>query len=175
MASQLDAECYLFPAPLVVDSVETKRNLIENCGLDRIYQMARDLDLAVVSVGDIGPHSTSLAGQFMTEGELGELMALGCVGDVMCNFLDREGRTVPHPLSSRIMSIDLDTLSKAKHIVIACGGSHRAPAIAAAIKRVGCNSLVTDEGAARELLAQGARPASAADKDVAPRMERNSV
>ena len=73
------------------------------------------------------------------------------------------------------MSIDLDTLSKAKHIVIACGGSHRAPAIAAAIKRVGCNSLVTDEGAARELLAQGARPASAADKDVAPRMERNSV
>ena len=57
-------------------------------------------------------------------------------------------------LTFRQTSIEqLQTLSEAKHIVIACGGSQRAGAIAAAIKRVGCNTLVTDEGAAEALLA----------------------
>lgn len=152
IASQLDADCYLFPAPLIVNSVETKRSLIDKCGLDRLYQMAQALDLAVVSVGDIGPDATSLARQLMSEADLDELTALGCVGDLMCNFLDEKGQSIAHPLSDRVMSIDLDTLSKAKHIVIACGGSHRARAIAAAVRRVGCNTLVTDEGAAREML-----------------------
>jgi len=153
MASQLGAQCYLFPAPLIVDSVETKRALIEKCGLDRLYQMAHELDLAVVSVGDIGANSTSLARQLMSDTELEELRALGCVGDVMCNFLDENGGTISHPLNERVMSIDLQTVSKAKHIVMACGGSQRARAIAATIKRIGCNTLVTDEGAAEALLA----------------------
>ena len=60
---------------------------------------------------------------------------------------------MPHPINKRIMSIDMETLSSAKHIVIACGGTQRAKSIAAAIKRLGCNTLVTDEGAGRALLA----------------------
>jgi DNA-binding transcriptional regulator LsrR (DeoR family) len=154
LASRLDAECYLFPAPLVVDSAETKQRLIEKCGLDRLFALAQKLDLAVVSVGDIGPKPSSLARHLLTEKELDELVDLGCVGDVMCNFLDKDGGSVRHPINQRIMSIDLETLRKAGHVVIACGGAHRAPAISAAIKRIGCNTLVTDESAARALLEQ---------------------
>jgi DNA-binding transcriptional regulator LsrR (DeoR family) len=89
----------------------------------------------------------------VTDKELSELTALGCVGDIMCNFLDKNGETLRHPVNERIMSIDLETLGKAGHIVIACGGAHRAQAIGAAIKRIGCNTLVTDESAARAILA----------------------
>jgi DNA-binding transcriptional regulator LsrR (DeoR family) len=89
----------------------------------------------------------------VTEKELAELTALGCVGDVMCNFLDKDGDSLRHPINQRIMSIDLETLRKAGHVVIACGGAHRAQAINAAIKRIGCNTLVTDESAARAILA----------------------
>jgi DNA-binding transcriptional regulator LsrR (DeoR family) len=153
LASLLGAECYLFPAPLVVDSAETKRRLIEKCGLDRLFAMAQKLDLAVVSVGDIGGKGSSLARHLVTEKELSELTALGCVGDVMCNFLDKNGETIGHPVNDRVMSIDLETLSEAGHVVIACGGAHRAAAISAAIKRIGCNTLVTDESAARAILA----------------------
>jgi DNA-binding transcriptional regulator LsrR (DeoR family) len=152
LASQLAAECFLFPAPLIVDSFDTKQRLMQKCGLGRLNQIARNLDLAVVSVGDISLKPTSLARQLISEAELVELVALGCVGDLMCNFLDANGATVPHPISERVMSIDLDTLAKAGHVVIACGGANRAPAIAAAIKRIGCNTLVTDESAARAIL-----------------------
>jgi DNA-binding transcriptional regulator LsrR (DeoR family) len=72
---------------------------------------------------------------------------------VLCNFLDAEGNSVPHPLNSRAMCIDLDDLAKAGHVIIATGGKHRAPAILAAMRRIGCNTLITDEAAARRLLA----------------------
>jgi DNA-binding transcriptional regulator LsrR (DeoR family) len=160
LASRLGAECFLFPAPLIVDSPETKRRLIEDCGLSRLIDMAKSLDLAVVSVGDISPKASSLARPLITSAELGELARLGCVGDVMCNFLDRSGASVPHPLNQRVMSVDLDTVRQAGHIVIACGGAQRADAIAAAIARIGCNTLVTDESAAQALLTKAEDPFS---------------
>ncbi|CDN49386.1 Putative sugar-binding domain protein [Neorhizobium galegae bv. orientalis str. HAMBI 540] len=151
-AGQLGAECYMFLAPLLVDSVKTKRALIEQCGLNTIYDLAENLDLAVVSCGDIGPHSTSLSEGFISKAELDRLIAAGCVCDTMFNFLDEEGRSVDHKLNERVMSVDLDTLRQAKHIVLSSGGAHRAVAIRATIRRVGCNTLITDETAAKELL-----------------------
>jgi DNA-binding transcriptional regulator LsrR (DeoR family) len=151
-AGQLGAECYMFLAPLLVDTVATKRALIDKCGLDTIYDLAENLDLAVVSCGDIGPHSTSLSEGFISKAELQRLIASGCVCDTMFNFLDEEGRSVDHALNDRVMSVDLDTLKKAKHIVLSSGGAHRAIAIRATIRRIGCNTLITDETAAVELL-----------------------
>jgi DNA-binding transcriptional regulator LsrR (DeoR family) len=152
LASQLGAECYMFLAPLLVDSIATKRALIEECGLKTLYNLAENLDLAVVSCGDIGPHSTSLSEGFISKRELQDLIAAGCVCDTMFNFLDAEGGSIPHPINERVMSIDLDTLKKARHIVLSSGGAHRAVAIRATIRRIGCNTLITDETAARELL-----------------------
>ena len=153
MATRFGADCYLFVAPAFVDSAETRTRLIEKCGLDRILELATALDIAVLSVGDISMESTSLTASMVTAKELGEVVAKGAVCDVLCNFLDRDGRSVDHPLNGRVMSIELDQLRKAGHVVIATGGAHRATAIAAAIARVGCNTLVTDETAATALLA----------------------
>lgn len=152
LANQLGAECYMFLAPLLVDSIATKRALIEDCGLKTIYDLAEELDLAIVSCGDIGPHSTSLSEGFISNQTLKELITAGCVCDTMFNFLDAEGRAVDHPINERVMSVDLDTLKKARHIVIVSGGAHRAIPIHATMKRIGCNTLITDEAAARELL-----------------------
>ncbi|MCF3638404.1 sugar-binding transcriptional regulator [Rhizobium sp. TRM95111] len=153
LASQLGAECYLFLAPLLVDSRETKRSLIEKCGLRTLFERAENMDIAVVSCGDISATSSSLSRDFIAPDDLRELVAAGCVCDTMCNFLDAEGRTIDHPIRDRVMSIDLDTVKKARHIVLVSGGAHRAAAIRATIRRVGCNTLITDEGAARAMLA----------------------
>ena len=80
IAAALNAECFLFPAPLVVNSAETKRTLIQECGLEPLYRMAQKMDLAVVSVGDINQNSTSLVRHMITAREHRELVELGCVG-----------------------------------------------------------------------------------------------
>ncbi len=61
--------------------------------------------------------------------------------------MDKDGNSVDHSINQRAMAIDLDTLRKAKHIVLTSGGAHRAIAIRATIKRIGCNTLITDEAA----------------------------
>ena len=152
VASQFGAECYLFIAPAFVDSPATKKRLIEDCGLDALYRLGRSLDIAVVAVGGIGGGQRSQAASMISAEERDELVALGAVADVLCTFIDAEGRTVPHSLNRRVMSIPLDDVAKAGHVVIAGGGAGRATAIRAAIRRIGCNTLVTDEGAARALL-----------------------
>jgi DNA-binding transcriptional regulator LsrR (DeoR family) len=152
MAGALGAECLLFPAPLIVDSAETKRRLLEDCGLNRIVDVARGMDLAVVSCGDIGAAGTSLSQGFLTAADYQGLVAAGAICDTMCHFLDAGGESVPHPLQERVMSVGLDVVAGAGHVVIASGGARRAPAIRATIARVGCHTLVTDEAAARALL-----------------------
>ena len=152
LADRMAAECYLYPAPLLVDTAATKTALSQRCGLGRLYAIAERLDLAVLSVGDIGPRSTSLVRHLVGADEMETLVGLGAVGDILCNFLDASGATVPHTIADRVMSIDLATIARAGHIALACGGAHRAAAILAAIRRVGCHTLVTDEDAGRALL-----------------------
>ena len=152
LASRLNADCMLYLAPLLVDSPETKRRLIDQCGLDRLHDEARKLDLAIISCGDIGPGGTSLSLGFLSQEDRDLILAAGAVCDAGCNFLDSEGRDVGQKVSDRVMNVDLDTISKAGHVVLASGGARRAVAIRATILRTGCNTLVTDEAAARALL-----------------------
>lgn len=153
LASRMGAECFLYPAPLLVDSAETAGVLREKCGLDRLDHMAASLDMAILGVGDIGAGATALSRGLISDAEYTRLVELGALCDVMCHALDGRGREIDHPLNSRIMSVALSVLADTRHLVIASGGVARAPAIFAAIRRLGCHTLVTDEGAARALLA----------------------
>ncbi len=152
LAGALGGDCLLFPAPLIVDSAETKRRLVEECGLSRIAEVARGMDIAVVSCGDIGTSGTSLSQGFLSAEDYRGLVEAGAVCDTMCHFLDAEGCSVDHPVQDRVMSVGLDVVAGAKQIVLASGGRRRAAAIKATISRVGCHTLVTDEAAARALL-----------------------
>ncbi|TCT30122.1 sugar-binding transcriptional regulator [Martelella mediterranea] len=152
IASLINAECLLFLAPLVVDSADTKRRLVEKCGLNVVFEAAEKLDIAVISCGDFGAESTSLSRTFLSSEDQQSLIAAGAVCDTLCQFLNSDGKTVFHPIHDRVMSVDLDAVSKASHIILASGGKARAPAIRATISRTRCHTLITDEAAARELL-----------------------
>ena len=152
LATALQAECFLFPAPLVVDSADTRERLMADRGIARLVGLANSLDIAVVSAGGLSDSAGSLVRQLITEGEAAELLARGCVADIMCNFIDAEGQPVAHPINGRIMSVGIATLKAARHKVLASGGRERAAAILAVVRSIGCNTLVTDEHAARALL-----------------------
>ncbi|WP_421723296.1 sugar-binding transcriptional regulator [Bauldia sp.] len=152
VADAFNAACYLFIAPAYVDSPETRVHLIEDCGLDALFRLGRALDIAVVGVGSLSTEGHSRAAEMITAKERAELKAAGAVGDLLCTFLDADGAAVDHPLNSRVMSVPLDDVARAGHVVVASGGASRAAAIRAAIRRIGANTLITDEGAAQALL-----------------------
>jgi DNA-binding transcriptional regulator LsrR (DeoR family) len=153
LASALQAECFLFPAPLVVDSSEMRDRLMADRSIARLSHLAASLDLAVVSAGGLAESSGSLVRQLITDAEAADLLERGCVADIMCNFINAQGQTVDHSLNARVMSVGVETLRAAHHTILASGGRERAAAILAVIRSIGVNTLVTDEQTARVILA----------------------
>lgn len=155
LAGMMEAECLLLLAPLVVDSPDTKRRLIEKCGLDQLIRHAGSMDIAVISCGIVAPGDTTLSRYFLSTQDQTGLIAAGATCETLCHFLTAEGKSVEHPLHDRLMSVGIEAVAKARQIVLASGGLAKAGAIRATIRRVGCHVLVTDEAAARELIRLG--------------------
>ncbi len=147
------ADCFMLAAPAIVDSRETKRALIERCGLGEVYDLARALDAVVVGVG--GGNSFAFARSYglVSEEEVAELKARGAIGNLLYNFFDADGCLVDHSINARVMSIPIDSLRKAPARVVVAGGADKVEAIVAACRLLKPTTLVTDEATARAMAA----------------------
>lgn len=146
------ARCYLVAAPAIVDDADTRRRLIERCGVGETLAMTEHLDAVLLSVG-------SLPGEVHAERQnplpvetLAELSAAGAVGNVLYNFFDAEGRLVAHPINERIMSAPIATLCRAPERILASGGSAKVAALRGAMALIKPTVLITDEVTASALL-----------------------
>ena len=153
MADAFGAECYQLTAPVFVANVTMRDALWAEPGLRELLEHARNVEIALVSVGDLSEDATVFRERLLPRSALASLRKAGAVGDVLCQFVDREGRVVDHPVSRRVVAVALDDLRRLPKVVIAAGGARKAIAIRAALKATHASVLITDEAAARALLA----------------------
>jgi DNA-binding transcriptional regulator LsrR (DeoR family) len=152
MADAFGADCYQLTAPVFVADEATRLALWAEPALHDLLERARRVDLALVSVGDVSENATLFREGLLPRSELASLRRSGAVGDVLCHFVDGDGRVVDHPVSRRVVAVGLDDLRRVPMIVIAAGGRRKAAAIRAALKATHAGVLVTDEAAASALL-----------------------
>ena len=148
MAAALGCDVVFLPAPLIVDHSDTRARLISACGLQAVFDLAEQLDIAVFGAGDLG---ASLALSRLAPLEADALRAGGAVGEILAQIVDGAGRGDRFEVNARVMAVGLDQIAKASQRILAAGGAIRAPVIRAAHIRVGLTTLVTDETAARAL------------------------
>jgi DNA-binding transcriptional regulator LsrR (DeoR family) len=163
-AQAFQGDGYLIPTPAVVDSVATKRALIERCSLQEIFRLADDLDAVLVSIGGIASATTFYRGGFLSEADRETLVARGAVGDLLFHFFDREGRLVDHPVNELVMSVEVDRLRRAPLRILTSGGAEKTDALLGAMKLIAPTVLITDEESARRML----DAAGAGAKDQSP-------
>ncbi len=150
-ARAFNADCYLIPAPAVVDSPSTKTALIERCGLGAVYAFAGVLDAVVVSVGSLGAEATIARFELIGEADRRLMREFGGVGELLCNVYDHEGRIIDHPINQRVMSVPMKAVRAAPIRVLAAGGPAKIAAVEGAIRLLRPTTLVTDEETARRL------------------------
>ncbi|MCC5954675.1 MAG: helix-turn-helix domain-containing protein [Natronohydrobacter sp.] len=148
MAAALGCEVVFLPAPLIVDHPDTRARLISGCGLQALFDLAEQLDIAVFGAGDLG---ASLALSRLSRAEAEDFERAGAVGEILAQIVDAQGESDGFEVNSRVMAVGLEQIAQASARVLACGGSARAPVIRAAHHRVRLTTLVTDETAARVL------------------------
>ncbi|TBW33282.1 sugar-binding transcriptional regulator [Siculibacillus lacustris] len=147
-----NADCYLIAAPVVVDSEATKTALVERCGIGPVFEMAKSLDVVLLSVGSMSPTSTSHVFDVISEAERQGLIADGAVGDVMYNFFDRFGHLVDNEMNSRIMSVSIAHLKQVPLKLLISGGKDKVEAVLGGLRLLEPNVLITDEITAQALL-----------------------
>lgn len=151
-ADMLGADCYMIAAPVFAPDEATYTALLSHPGIDEVFALSRRIDLALVSVGDLSPNSTIARLGLIPPEELEQLRRAGAVADVLCRFIDRDGKIIDHPLNRRVVAVNPEQLRHTPKLVLASGGWNKVMALSAAIKLLSPSVIITDEHAAQGLL-----------------------
>ena len=151
VAARLGAECYIMAGPVFAPDPVTRDALAAHTGMSDIFLRARSLDMAIVSVGDLTPHSVFREYGLLTSEELASLEGAGAIGDVLCHFVDGDGHIVDHPVNRRVLAVNPLALRGTPNIILASGGWHKLGVIRAALKMLLPTVLIVDELVAERL------------------------
>lgn len=141
-------------APLVVEEAHVREMLLQEPRIRETLSLARRADVALVGIGSLVPEVSSLlrAG-YLDREALARLHAQGAVGDVCARHYDAQGCVLDVELNQRIVGIELEGLHDIKQVIGVAGGATKAEAILGALLGGHVNVLVTDDAAARKVLA----------------------
>lgn len=152
LADMLGAQCYYLAAPTFVSTPELRDMLLEQTELRQILERARGADLAVVSVGSLGPESTNRRLGLLTDDDSVSLAQAGAVGDLLGHLLDEQGRIVDHALNHRVVGLPPADLGRVPISILASGGAEKVPIMRGVLRAGYVNRLITDERTAERLV-----------------------
>jgi DNA-binding transcriptional regulator LsrR (DeoR family) len=148
-AERTGGEGYFVPAPLFVDSIEDADILRGQRVVKSVLDLAHRTDLILVGIGNLRNTPAIYAA------ERKALAAEGIVGEMLGQFLDREGRIVNCSMGQRSIGLRLDAL-RGRAVVGVAGGTDKSAAIHAALRSGLLSGLITDETTARGILGASA-------------------
>lgn len=155
LASLLGAEPVFLRTPGVVPSVDVAAALVGKNGYAReALDLLDDIDLALLSIGEIQPSPPIEAGRnFFTPKQLTEVRKAGAVGEVCLRYLDAEGQPVESSLDPLTIGVSLRQLARARRRWAVVGGERKIDALRAALAGGYIDVLVTDLRTAHQLAA----------------------
>jgi DNA-binding transcriptional regulator LsrR (DeoR family) len=151
-----NARLFLIPAPLVVSSKEMVAAIREEPSVKEIFRMASLASFTIVGIGGMNDEATVLKSGVLSANDFLYLKMNGSVGDILCHFIDKEGRVVVTPLEDRLVSASLDTLKSLPNVIGVAAGKDKREAIKGALALGYLNILITNEDTAKWLIENGA-------------------
>lgn len=155
VAEALGAQCYYLAAPAFASSKALRDMLLAQTGLKEVLDRGRRADIAIVSVGSLGPEATNRQIGLIDAEDAKLLLAQGAVGDLLCTFMDETGRPVDHALNGCAVGLGVQDLKRVPACVLASGGEEKVPILRGVLTGGYVNHLITDERTAEWLVAPG--------------------
>lgn len=151
VAEAFDVDSYQITAPVIAHSQALHDLLWAQPELMDVRRRAAQADIALLTVGEMSPNATIFRHDIVPQSFIAPLKAQGAVANMLCYFIDAEGKIVDHEVNGRVMAIDLETVGAVPNLVLAAGGKRKIPAIRAALAAVRANVLITDSDSAAAL------------------------
>lgn len=152
MSTIFNAKLYLIPAPLLVSSKEVVEAIRNEASVNEISRMVQLSSLTVVGIGSIGENATIVKSGILSKNDFLYLQMKGAVGDVLCHFVDKDGKLVDTSIEDRLIGTPLSTLQELNNVIGVAAGDDKVDAIRAVLKGGYIDILITDESTALQLL-----------------------
>lgn len=143
-AERLSARYRHLHSPLMVSTPLMRTALFEDPHVREHMEMAAKADVAVVGLGSVDPHDSSLvrAGH-LTADQLRACVEAGSVGYIAGNHYDINGRPLD-ALNERNVSLPLPKLAEISYVIAVAAGPGKVRAIVGALRGGFVDALVTD-------------------------------
>ena len=125
--------------------------LIRQASLRDVFELAGSAELCLVGIGELSGNAFLRLAGTISDDDLGRLHEAGAVGEVLGQFLDRDGRPLDIDLNDRSIGLKLDDL-RGKEVVAIAGGTGKVAAIDAVLRAGVVTGLITDEVTAQSLV-----------------------
>ena len=152
ISDTIKAPHFPMPVPVVASAIDEKTVLLKLKPVKHVIELAKQADVTMVGVGDLGEHAPLFEDGFITRDDLRALRKAGAVGEIVGWAFDRDGEILKGLTNERVVSVPVRKGSPANTIGVALG-PHKLPAIKAALQGELIRSLITDESTAAALLA----------------------
>jgi DNA-binding transcriptional regulator LsrR (DeoR family) len=152
LSEKLGVEPRYLAAPAIAPSSSSHDELMGMPGIGDVLAEGAACDVAVVGIGGILPTSTLVGAGYFSLEEFLSLENRGAVGDVLCHFVDAEGKPCLPELSRRVVGLTPEQLRAIPRVIGIATGADKAPSVAAVLRGGYVSNLVCDRELAAALL-----------------------
>jgi DNA-binding transcriptional regulator LsrR (DeoR family) len=153
IAYRIGARCVNLHAPGIVSRPDVKKLFMRESSLIEQFKLIRSCTKVLFGVAGLGAASTALRSGYMTPEKMRPYVKGGAVAVMSGRFLDRAGRPVLGPLDEQMIGLTIPEIAKIPERICVAGGLEKIHAIDAVLRGGYATILVTDEPAARALVA----------------------
>lgn len=140
-----NARLCLIPAPLLASSHDMAAAMRAEASVCEVIRTAELSSFTLVGIGSMHDTATILRSGLISQNEMFRLRMAGSVGDVLCHFLDKNGRLVSSDIEDRLISTPLNQLLAMDNVVGLAAGRHKAESIRSVLRGGYLDILITDE------------------------------
>ena len=154
LANKYGATYRYLHAPLMVESAEMQRRMVQEPLVRDLLRTAKEADLVLMGLSPLTADASGLIFTgYLDKDDLKSLRASGAVGHMCAQFFGSDGNLIRTPFNERAMTIGLETLRRVPTVLTVAGGAEKARAIHGALRGGYIGVLVTDDAAAKAVLA----------------------
>ncbi len=153
LAASLGARCINLTAPAVVSNAALREMLLEEPIVRERLDLIRGVDILLFGICTTRRDSLVFASGLVDAASARHYMARRATASVAGRFMDEAGRPLHGPLDERMIGFALEDLPAIKTRIAVAGGLDKVPAILACLRGGHATVMVTDEAAARGVLA----------------------
>ncbi|MFD1672335.1 sugar-binding transcriptional regulator [Agrilactobacillus yilanensis] len=144
-------QAQLLPLPVIFDNAQLRDMVMKDRFINDVIEQGYQTNIVLFTVGTTRPDAMLFRLGYLSEKQI-DYLKKNSVGDVLSQFITKDGEIADPELNARTISMPLDKLRHKEYSILIAGGEQKLQSVHAALLGNYANVLVVDQNIAQRLL-----------------------